>query len=105
MGDNCFTEGAHRPRNPEPLMTDNFFTRFFDEKDLDARVFDVTDSKGLSHSIPSEVVIEAIHGTRGDERRKIEGVLRKIDFANGDVNHFLAHLARGLAESYRGALR
>ncbi len=83
----------------------NFFNTFFSEKALAPRVFDVTDSKGLSHSIPSEVVIEAIHGTRGDERRKIESTLRRIDFANGDVNHFLAHLARGLAESYSGALR
>ena len=26
MGDNCFTEGAHRPRNPEPPMTASTLT-------------------------------------------------------------------------------
>lgn len=82
-----------------------FLYKFFDEKDISRRGFDVTDSQGLSHDIPLEVVLEAIAGTRGMERRKIEETLRQIDFRNGDVRHFLEHLAKGLAEQYSGALR
>lgn len=83
----------------------SYFDRFFDEKDIPYRIFDVTDSQGVPHVIPQEVVIEAIKGTRGSEKAKIESTLRMIDYKNGDVNHYLAHLAKGLAENYSGALR
>lgn len=78
---------------------------FFSEKEIPYKVFKVTDSQGLTHDIPNEVVVEAISQTRGSERKKIEDTLRKLDFRNGDVNHFLAHLAKGLAESYGGSMR
>lgn len=78
---------------------------FFSEKKIPYKVFKVTDSQGLTHDIPNEVVVEAIAQTRGSERKKIEDTLRKLDFRNGDVNHFLAHLAKGLAESYGGSMR
>ena len=83
----------------------SYLDLFFDEKDIPYKVFDVKDSQGVTHSIPNEVVIEAIKGTRGGEQAKIEKMLRMIDFKNGDVNHYLEHLARGLAEQYSGNLR
>ena len=83
----------------------SWFDMFFKEKRIPSKVFDVTDRQGVTHSIPNEVVIEAIKQTRGSEKKKIEETLRMIDFKNGDVNHYLAHLAKGLAESYSGALR
>ena len=82
-----------------------FFHTFFSEKDIPHKVFKVKDSMGVEHMIPNEVVIEHIAQTRGGEARQIEQVLRKIDFANGDVNHFLAHLAKAIAEQYAGVLR
>jgi len=90
---------------PTAETTPSYFDRFFDEKDIPYRIFDVTDSQGLNHCIPNEVVIEAIKGTSGAEKAKVEKTLRMIDFHNGDVNHYLAHLAKGLAENYSGALR
>ncbi len=93
-----------RARMTEPKPS-YFFDRFFAEKDIPYKVFDVTDSQGVPHVIPQEVVIEAIKGTRGSEKAKIESTLRMIDYKNGDVNHYLEHLARGLAENYSGALR
>jgi len=75
---------------------------FFSEKDVREMDFDITDSRGVSHIIPNEVVVEHIALTSGGERKKIEEILRKIDFGNGDVNHFLAHLAKGIAEQYAG---
>jgi len=83
----------------------SWFDMFFKEKNIPSKVFDVTDRQGITHMIPNEAVIEAIKQTRGSEKAKIEETLRKIDFGNGDVNHYLAHLAKGLAEQYSGALR
>lgn len=83
----------------------SYLNKFFAEKRIPSKVFDITDSHGVVHSIPNDVVVEAIAQTGTSERKKIEDTIRKIDFANGDVNHFLAHLAKALAEQYSGALR
>jgi len=77
---------------------------FFSEKRLPYRVFEKEDRNGVTHFIPNEVVIETIALTRGGERRSIEDTIRKIDFKNGDVNHFLDHLAGAIADQYSGAL-
>lgn len=83
----------------------SFFRKFFEEKNIPYKIFSVRDSRGMTHEIPNEVVIEAIAGSSPREQQGIERILRQIDFKNGDVNHFLEHLAKGLAESYDGALR
>jgi hypothetical protein len=83
----------------------SYLDMFFKEKRIPSKVFEVKDSQGITHSIPNKVVIDMIKQTRGHERASIENTLRKIDYGNGDVNHFLAFLAKGLAESYKGALR
>lgn len=83
----------------------SWFHKFFSEKDIPYRVFDVTDSQGLTHDIPNEVVIEHIAGASKREQEQIKQVLIKIDFHNGDVNHFLEHLAKALAENYSGSMR
>lgn len=83
----------------------SYFDMFFKEKRIPSKVFEVKDSQGVTHSIPNQVVIDMIKQTRGREKASIEATLRKIDYGNGDVNHFLAFLAKGLAESYSGALR
>lgn len=83
----------------------SYLNKFFAEKRIPYKMFDITDSHGIVHSIPNDVVVEAIAQTGPSERKKIEDTIRKIDFANGDVNHFFAHLAKALAEQYSGALR
>lgn len=87
----------NKATNKENQMS--YLKTFFAEKNLDPFVVTVETSDGTTHIIESEVVIEAIHGTVGDERKAIENMIRRIDFANGDVNDFLRHLARGLAEN------
>jgi len=77
-----------------------YLERFFDEKNLGIKFYDLTAPDGTAHIIESTVVIEAIHGTTGSERTFIEDTLRKIDFHNGDVHHFLTHLAQQLANNY-----
>jgi len=43
---------------------------------------------------------EMIGRSHGEDRRKIEDMLRRIDQANGDINHYLRHLAEALARQY-----
>lgn len=75
-----------------------YFNRFFSEKNLGSRTYEI-EHNGQLHLVDSEVVIEAICGTTGREKAQIESTLQKIDFHNGDVHHFLEHLARGLVAS------
>jgi hypothetical protein len=81
-----------------------FLYNFFEEKDIPSKVFNIKDRRGVSHSIPNEVVVEHIALTKGSERNKIEQILRQIDFKNGNVNHFLEHLAKAIAEQYEGVI-
>lgn len=69
---------------------------FFKEKDLPYKSWEIEVDEEV-HFIDSDVVIEHIKTTQGEEREQIKGILSKIDFANGDVHHFLHHLATGLA--------
>jgi len=73
-----------------------FFETFFSEKDLTDEVYTVTSANGTPNIIPSTVVIEAVKRTKGEEAQKIEAILRKIDLANGNIHHFLKHLAQAL---------
>jgi len=82
-----------------------YFNTFFNEKGLSSKEYEVTDSRGVRHFIPTEVVLEALAQTRGGERAHAENILRKIDFHNGDVHDFLKHLAEGLARQYEGVIR
>ena len=82
----------------------SYLYKFFKEKNIKDKTFEKVDSNGVIHNIPNAVVVEFIAQTSGGERKSIENTLRKIDFANGDVNHFLDHLAGAIAEMYAGML-
>jgi hypothetical protein len=76
-----------------------YLTLFFAEKDLGDLEdhFEVTTTAGTWNLIPYGCVVEAIMATTGDERAAIVATLRRIDFVNGDVRHYLRHLGQGLA--------
>ena len=76
---------------------DTFFNRFFDEKNLENRIYEVAAPQGTMNFIETDRVIAKIKTTQGKEAQKIETVLRKIDFANGNVHHFLNHIAQAMA--------
>lgn len=77
-----------------------YLTRFFDEKDLPFAQWTIETDAG-AHIISNEVVIETIlEATPHRELVKIADTLRRIDFANGDCNHFLRHLAGALASNH-----
>ena len=75
----------------------SYLNRFFAEKEIPTVDFTVESRTGETHWMDTEVVIEHIALTRGDERTKVEDIIRKIDFRNGDLNHFFAHLAEAIA--------
>ena len=86
------------------MTTSTFFATFFEEKALTEEIYEVESKNdsifGTTHLIPTSAVIEKIKTTRGNEAKQIEGILRKIDFANGDVHHFLRHLAQSMADRF-----
>lgn len=74
-----------------------FFNRFFAEKEIDERTYEVQAPGGTVNFIPTSAVIEAIKRTKGQEAQAVEAIIRKIDCLNGDLHHFFAHIAQGLA--------
>ena len=81
-----------------PTMPTKYLRAFFAEKDIPEVTFEVEGPEWGTNFIPNTVVVEHIAKVCVDEAKGIAGILRKIDFANGDVNHFLAHLAKALAK-------
>jgi len=76
----------------------NFFTTFFNEKNLDFQYYTVNSPNGTPNIIPSTVVIDAIKHTKGQEAAKIKEMLIKIDFFNGNIHNYLQHLAQALTK-------
>ena len=74
---------------------------FFAEKDFEICTYEVTSpTTGDSHIITTDVVIERILSTQGQERQQVTGILQQLDFRNGDFHHFFKHLATALAANY-----
>lgn len=78
----------------------SYLNKFFNEKKIPFKIFEKEDQFGVVHMIENGVVVEMIAQTRGEERQKIEETIRKIDFANGDLNHYFEHLAGAIAARY-----
>lgn len=87
-------------------MSAKYLKTFFEEKDIDRdQRFEVESdvehpSYGKHHSMTYGVVIDAIMGAPANEQKGIADMLRRIDFQNGDVKHYLRHLAKALAERF-----
>ena len=81
-----------------------YLQTFFEEKQLPPASWALTDQSGMEHFVDSEVVIEAIMNASPEEQDGIANMIRKIDFANGDVNDYLKHLAQGMINNYNGPM-
>lgn len=77
-----------------------YLRRYFAETDKvdNEAMFEFEDSTGNWHLMPYGTVIEAIMSAPQSEQEKIASMIRRIDFANGDVTDYLRHLGRALAE-------
>lgn len=80
-----------------PKMPTKYLRDFFAETDIPEATFEVEGPSG-TNIMPNTVVVEHMVQVSVEEAKKIANVLRQIDFANGDVNHFLNHLAGALAQ-------
>jgi hypothetical protein len=67
--------------------------RFFEEKDIPFTTWEI-EHNGETHFIDSDVVIEGILATQGNERSKIAGVLFSLDFKNASIVDYLHFLAK-----------
>lgn len=76
----------------EPVQTQKWLKLFFEEKALQSRLYEVQAADGV-HLIGTETVIELIHQAPPNEQLTVMNVLTQIDFHNGNVHHFLNHLA------------
>ena len=77
------------------MNPNEYLTKFFEEKELEDQDFEIEGPSGTNF-ISTSVVIEHILITTGSEAENIANIIRKIDFMNGDVNHFLKHMAQAL---------
>lgn len=71
---------------------------FLDEKQINLEeVFEVDGPSG-TNIMSYAVVVEALKEAPNHERKGVKSMLVKIDFANGDVRHYLRHLAQALVK-------
>lgn len=71
----------------------------FSEKGIDQDQVLTIPSDGFfgDNIMPVSVVIDAIKNTSKKEQKAIQKMLVKIDFANGDILHYIKHLAQAIA--------
>ena len=86
----------------EVERTDEAFSAWLDlliaEKGVDLEAtFTFIDFRGEYNIMPYGVVVEAMHSAPLHEQAIIKGTVVKIDFANGDILHYLRHLGTALA--------
>jgi hypothetical protein len=79
-----------------PSMPTQYLRDFFAEKVIPEVTWELEAEDGTPHIMPNAVVVEHIAQCSASEARAIGDVLRKIDFVNGDPNHFFKHLAGAL---------
>ena len=78
--------------------TQKYFELFFEEKEINYEMYEI-EHEGEMHLIDTDFVIECIKEAPAREQEQIANTLRKIDFANGNVNHFLKFLAEAFVKT------
>lgn len=79
----------------------SFFYTMLDEKGLLDEVLTVKHD-GLLHNIEMAILIEVMEKATSKEQKDIEMIMRKIDFLNGDMMHFMNHLAEAyVSQNYK----
>ena len=78
------------------MRTKEYLERFFEETDKipEGYTFIVEHNK-QTHMIDADFLIDVIiNHTPNHEQKKIADIIRYIDFRNGNIMHFLEHLAK-----------
>ena len=70
---------------------------FISEKNINTdRILEVEGASGVN-MMPVQIVLDAIKSAPANEQAAIKTTFVKIDFVNGDILHFINHLARAIA--------
>jgi len=77
---------------------DRYFKDFFEEKSNIDDEFVVEDSKGQTHIFMKDQVLEEILAMDNSTKKKIRTKFVQIDFKNGDINHFIKYMLKGLVK-------
>lgn len=70
---------------------------FLSEKGIDLDAPFTVEGKSGPNFMTVETVVEAMKSAPKREQEQIKTTFVKIDFANGDVMHFIKHLAKAIA--------
>lgn len=88
-------------RKGEQQMTifNDWIDTLISEKGIDLDQIMTIPSDGIfgDNMIPVQVVIDAIKSTSKQEQKAIKKTLVMIDFKNGDILHYIKHLAQAIA--------
>lgn len=70
-----------------------------EEKGIDLELPLEIESNGPfgNNYIPVQVIVDQMKTAPAHEQSKMKDILVKIDFANGDILHFISHLGKALA--------
>lgn len=77
--------------------TNRFFRLFFEEKVIPFTCFEIEHGDTV-HFLDTDVVIESIKTAPKGEQKKIEDILRRLDFHNAPIVPFLEHLAGAMVK-------
>lgn len=70
---------------------------FLSEKGVDLEETLTVQGASGANWIPVSALVDAMKRTSAREQTGIKAMLVKIDFANGNVRHYLTHLAQAVA--------
>jgi hypothetical protein len=75
----------------------NWLDTFLKEKGVDLEQSFTVEGKSGPNYMAVANVVDAMKFAPAHEQEKIKTTFVKIDFANGDVMHFIKHLAQAIA--------
>ena len=76
-------------------MSAKYLNTFFKEKEIPFEEWYIRDNSGCLNFINNEVIIEFIKNDKQNHKAYAD-TIRKIDFQNGNINHYLKYLAKGI---------
>lgn len=79
-----------------PRLPTKYLRDFFSEKEVPEQNWKLVDKARFVHHISNVSVVEHMVNCGTREAAAIRDTLVRIDFHNGDVNHYLKHLAGAL---------
>jgi hypothetical protein len=92
-------EKAARSPKARKSAAQKYLELFFDEKEVPYESWEI-EAFEETHYIDTDFIIAAIKEAPKSEQDEIVHTLRRIDFVNGNVNHFLKFLAEAYVQNY-----